>query len=62
VDALLAAGGGSMKQLLDRLDVCRLNERDLHRLDPGGLSLLNLNEESDLERARSLWEQQATPE
>jgi len=61
VDALLAAGGGSVKQLLDRLDVRRLDERDLHQIDPDGLSLLNLNDEADLERARSLWERQATP-
>jgi molybdopterin-guanine dinucleotide biosynthesis protein A len=61
VDALLAAGGGSMQQLLDRLDVRRLDERDLQRIDPDGLSLLNLNEEADLERARSLWARQATP-
>ena len=61
VDALLAAGGGSMKHLLDRLDVRRLDDRDLRRIDPDGLSLLNLNEEPDLERARSLWERQATP-
>ena len=61
VDALLAAGGGSMQQLLDRLDVRRLDERDLHQIDPDGLSLLNLNDEADLERARSLWERQATP-
>ena len=61
VDALLAAGGGSMQQLLDRLDVRRLDEHDLHQIDPNGLSLLNLNEEADLERARSLWERQATP-
>ena len=61
VDALLAAGGGSMKQLLDGLDVRRLEERDLNRFDPNGLSLLNLNDESDLERARSLWGRQATP-
>ena len=61
VDALLAAGGGSMKHLLDRLDVRRLDDRDLRRIDPDGLSLLNLNDEADLERARSLWERQATP-
>jgi molybdopterin-guanine dinucleotide biosynthesis protein A len=57
LDALLASGGGSMQQLLDRLEVRRLNEGDLRRFDPDGLSLLNLNEEADLERARSLWQQ-----
>ena len=62
VDALLAAGGGSMQQLLDRLDVRRLDERDLHQIDPDGLSLLNLNDEADLERARSLWERQVAPQ
>ena len=61
VDALLATGGGSMKQLLERLDVRRLDERDLHQIDPDGLSLLNLNDEADLQRARSLWERQVTP-
>ncbi|MDP2673612.1 MAG: molybdenum cofactor guanylyltransferase [Dehalococcoidia bacterium] len=61
VDALLATGGGSMQQLLARLDVRRLDDSDLHQIDPDGLSLLNLNDESDLERARSLWERQVTP-
>ena len=50
-----------MQQLLDRLDVRWLEERDLHRYDPDGLSLLNLNEESDLQRARSLWERHVPP-
>ena len=62
VDALLAAGGGSMQELLDRLDVRWLDERDLRRFDPDGLSLLNLNEEPDLERARVIWERQAAPQ
>ena len=62
VDALLAAGGGSMGQLLDRLEVQRLDEGDLQRFDPDGLSLLNLNEEPDLERARSLWEKRTVRE
>jgi hypothetical protein len=51
-----------MQQLLDRLDVRRLDERDLRRFDPDGLSLLNLNEASDLERVRSLWERQVAPQ
>jgi len=61
VDALLAAGGGSMRQLLGRLDVRRLDERELQRFDPDGLSLLNLNEQPDLERARSLWDRGVAP-
>ena len=62
VDALLATGGGSMRQLLDRLDVQRLDEGDLQRFDPDGLSLLNLNEKPDLERARSFWEKRMVRE
>ena len=61
VDGLLAAGGGSMRQLLAQLDVRRLDERELQRFDPDGLSLLNLNDASDLERARSLWERGVVP-
>jgi len=61
VDALLAAGGGSMRQLLGHLEVHRLDERELQRFDPDGLSLLNLNDAADLERARSLWERGVVP-
>lgn len=55
VDAMVAAGGGSMQELLGRLDVRRLDDEEMARLDPDGLSLLNLNERSDLARARALW-------
>lgn len=65
VDAM-AAGGGSMQELLGRLNVRRLDEEEMDRLDPDGLSLLNLNERSDLDRARGLWKrlrgQEATQE
>lgn len=55
VDAMLAGGSGSMRELLARLDVRRLDKRELRRLDPDGLSLLNLNRRSDVTRARAIW-------
>lgn len=55
VNAMLAAGGGSMRELLARLNVRRLEERELRRLDPDGLSLLNVNQRSDVIRARAIW-------
>ena len=66
VDTMAAAGGGSMQELLGRLNVRRLDEEEMDRLDPDGLSLVNLNERSDLDRARGLWkrlhQQEATRE
>jgi molybdopterin-guanine dinucleotide biosynthesis protein A len=66
VDAMAAGGGGSMEGLLGRLNVRRLDEEEMDRLDPDGLSLVNLNERSDLDRARGLWkrlhQQEATRE
>ena len=66
VDAMAAGGGGSMQELLGRLNVRRLDEEEMDRLDPDGLSLVNLNERSDLDRARGLWkrlyQQEATRE
>jgi molybdopterin-guanine dinucleotide biosynthesis protein A len=58
VDAMLAEGGGSMRELLARLEVRRLEERELRRIDPDGLSLLNVNRESDVTRARAIWRSQ----
>ena len=55
VDAMVSAGGGSMHQLLDQLDVQRLDEKEMRRLEPDGLSFLNLNERSDLDKARAIW-------
>lgn len=55
VDEMLSDGGGSMRQLLSRLVVQPLDEREIRRLDPDGLSLLNINRRSDLSRARALW-------
>jgi molybdopterin-guanine dinucleotide biosynthesis protein A len=52
---MVSAGGGSIRQLLERLDVQRLDEEEMRRLDPQRLSFLNLNERSDLERARAIW-------
>lgn len=55
VDAVLAGGGGSMRDLLTRLEVVRqLDERELRRIDPDGLSLMNLNRQSDVDRARAI--------
>ena len=66
VDAMAAGGGASMQELLGRLNVRRLDEEEMDRLDPDGLSLVNLNERSDLDRARGLWkrlhQQEATRE
>ncbi len=56
VDATVAAGGGSIQQLLERLDVQRLDEEEMRRLDPQGLNFLNLNERSDLDKAWQMWE------
>jgi molybdopterin-guanine dinucleotide biosynthesis protein A len=55
VDDMLASGGGSMHDLLARLDVRRLDEREMRRLDPDGHGLLNLNRPADLTRARTIW-------
>jgi len=55
VDVMVSAGGGSIHQLLERLDVQRLDEEEMRRLDPQRLTFLNLNERSDLERARAIW-------
>jgi molybdopterin-guanine dinucleotide biosynthesis protein A len=55
VDKLLASGGGSMHDLLDRVQVQALDEDELRRLDPQGLSLINLNTPADVKRAQRLW-------
>lgn len=55
VDMMVAAGGGSLRQLLARLEVRPLGWRQIRPFDPDGLSLLNLNERSDLARARAIW-------
>ena len=56
IEKLLAQGHNSVEELLSRLDVQVLTEDDLPRYDADGLSLFNLNEPQDLERARALWE------
>ncbi len=55
VDSMVARGGGSMRDLLSRLDVRRLGGEELRRLDRDGLSLLNLNRREDVARARAIW-------
>lgn len=55
VERMVHQGGGSLRELLSRLDVRRLGEEDLRRLDPDGLSLLNLNRRADVARARTIW-------
>jgi molybdopterin-guanine dinucleotide biosynthesis protein A len=54
VEELLARRNSSMRDLLSRLDVRELSEDELRRHDPEGLSLFNVNEPRDLERARAL--------
>lgn len=56
VESLLAAGGGSMEDLLSRVAVRELAEEDVRALDPEGLSVFNLNDAADLDVARDLWE------
>lgn len=55
VDSMVVHGGGSLRELLSRLDVRRLGEKELCGLDPDGLSLLNLNRQADVARARTIW-------
>ena len=55
VERMVRRGGGSMRDLLSRLDVRRLSGEELRRLDPDGLSFLNLNRRADLARARAIW-------
>lgn len=55
VDSMVARGGGSLRDLLGRLDVRRLGEEELRALDPDGRSLLNLNRRADVARARAIW-------
>ncbi len=62
VDAMLAKGGGSMRDLLARLVVRRLVVRELRRLDPEGLSLLNVIRKGDMSRARAIWKSQGLGE
>jgi molybdopterin-guanine dinucleotide biosynthesis protein A len=59
---MLAEGGGSMRDLLARLGVRRLEEREIRRLDPDGLSLLNVNRKADMTRARAIWKSQGLGE
>jgi molybdopterin-guanine dinucleotide biosynthesis protein A len=55
IEQLLAEGRNSVEELLSRLRVQALTEDELHRHDPEGLSLFNLNGPRDLKRARALW-------
>jgi molybdopterin-guanine dinucleotide biosynthesis protein A len=52
---MVSAGGGSIHQLLERLEVQRLDDKEMRPLDPNGLTFLNLNERSDLDKARQIW-------
>lgn len=60
IEELLAKRSSSMRELLSRLDVRELPEEELRRYDPQGLSLFNVNEPQDLERARALSNRSAT--
>ncbi len=51
---LLAEGNSSMLRLMSRLKVRELSEEEMRRYDPEGLSLFNLNDPKDLERARAI--------
>ncbi|MCH7835625.1 MAG: molybdenum cofactor guanylyltransferase [Chloroflexi bacterium] len=60
IEELLAKRSSSMRELLSRLDVRELPEEELRRYDTQGLSLFNVNEPRDLERARALSDRSAT--
>ncbi len=60
IEELLAKRNSSMRELLSRLDVRELPEKELRRYDPEGLSLFNVNEPQDLVRARALSNRSAT--
>ncbi|MBI2914224.1 MAG: molybdenum cofactor guanylyltransferase [Chloroflexi bacterium] len=55
VESLLAQGGNALEELLAHLDVQVVSEEEVRRHDPRGLSLFNLNDARDLNRARAIW-------
>ncbi|HET9477276.1 MAG TPA: molybdenum cofactor guanylyltransferase [Dehalococcoidia bacterium] len=57
----LLVTGGSMGDLLSRVDTCDVHESDVRRMDPDGLSCFNLNSPRDLRLARELWARQTLP-
>lgn len=57
----LLATGGSMRNLLDRVDAWILPEDDVRGMDPDGLSCFNLNSQDDLRLARELWAREILP-
>ncbi len=59
IETLLAQGTYSMEALLSRLAVQALSEDELRQHDPDALSLFNLNNTRDLDRAQAIWRRRA---
>lgn len=57
----LLVTGGSMRDLLTRVDTWTLSASDVREMDPEGHSCFNLNSPEDLRLARELWARETLP-
>jgi molybdenum cofactor guanylyltransferase len=48
--------------LFDKVRTCKVDEGEIRRFDPEGLSFLNMNTQADYEQALARWEQRQTEE